>query len=90
MGIKIASTFRGTLADALAALPQPTIEPGQTYITAQQLQSCMGPEGAAGIRAIADDLVAVIAEIQRYRDNHPGADRYFRERGIVTRARRTR
>jgi len=50
----------------------------------------MGPESAALYRAIVDDLLAVIAEIQRYRDTNPGADQFFRQRGIVTRIRSVR
>jgi len=88
MGNSISSAFRAALAQAVSALPQPS-KTG-VLISAAELQALMGPESAALYRAIVDDLLAVIAEIQRYRDTNPGADQFFRQRGIVTRIRSVR
>jgi hypothetical protein len=87
----IASTFGIALSEALAALPKPPEpEPGTKFISAAQLQSFLSSEHASMTRAIADDVLAVVAEIQRWRESEPGADHFFRQHGIVTRVRKVR
>jgi hypothetical protein len=82
----IAAAFRAALARALEALPKP--KGGSGPVTFEDLLAAMN--GPNPMRAIADDLVIVIVEIQRLRDSDPMLDRFFRERCVLTRVRAVR
>jgi hypothetical protein len=88
---KIASAFRTALAEALDALPKPSVG-ADRFLTADEFARYFAPGSESGraYRAIGDDLLEVIMEIQRFREKHPGPDQFFRQRGIVTRAREVR
>jgi hypothetical protein len=81
------AAYLAAFQGAMAQLRQmPKAAPG-SIITAEQVQEALGPEAATQRRALANDIMIVLAEIQRWRDAEPGFDRFLRERGIITRAR---